>query len=109
MAQKKSIIEETPKPKKRYTRREIDDKEALLHRLNRVEGQIKGVRRLLTEESYTPEIITQVAATIGALNAFSLSLLEYHIKNDIVDDIKQDKKESIDELLITFKMLTKNK
>ena len=59
-----------------------DEKEYkdLIHRLNRVEGQIRGIRAMLEEDRYCVDILTQVQAVSSALNAFNRTLLSYHFK-----------------------------
>ena len=77
----------------------------LIHRLNRIEGQIRGIRGMVEKEAYCPDILTQVAAASAALNSFSKVLLASHIKTCVAQDIRDGKDETIDELLTTLQKL----
>ena len=62
-----------------------DSKDAQLKRLRRIEGQIRGLHRMVEEDQYCIDVLTQVAAATKALQAFSLGLLEEHIAHCVVD------------------------
>ena len=79
----------------------------MIHRLNRVEGQIRGIRAMVEEDRYCVDILTQVQAVSSALNAFSRTLLSNHIKTCVVEDIRDGKEESVDELCKTIQRLMK--
>lgn len=79
----------------------------LIHRLNRVEGQIRGIRNMVEKNAYCPDILIQVAAANAALHSFSKALLSEHIRTCVVDDIRAGKDETIDELLNTLQRLMK--
>ena len=61
------------------------DKDSYLRRLRRIEGQIRGLQRMIDEDNYCIDILTQVAAVTKALQAVSLSLLEDHMNHCVVD------------------------
>ena len=84
-----------------------DDKEErdLLNRLSRIEGQIRGIRGMLERSAYCPDILAQAAAANAALNAFSRELLAQHLRTCVVQDIRQGKDETIDELMDTLRKL----
>ncbi len=82
--------------KKHRKEEEIKD---FIHRLNRIEGQIRGIRKMVEEDCYCVDILTQVSAVQSALNSFSRNVLGNHIKTCVVDDIQKGKEEAIDELL----------
>ena len=84
-----------------------DDKEfkKLKNRLNRIEGQVKGVKSMLENDAYCVDILVQVSAINAALNAFNKELLSNHIKTCVAGDIRAGKDESIDELTELFKKL----
>lgn len=86
-----------------------DDKEFkdLVNRLNRIEGQVRGVKGMLEKEAYCVDILTQVSAIQSALNSFNRVLLSNHIKTCVVEDIKNGDEEVIDELLNTLQKLMK--
>ena len=79
----------------------------LIHRLNRIEGQIRGIRSMVEKSAYCPEILMQVAAVNAALNAFNRELLGNHIKSCVIQDIREGKDETVDELLTMLQKLMK--
>lgn len=79
----------------------------LMNRLNRIEGQIRGIKRMLDEDSYCTDIMVQVAAAGAALNSFNKLLLGNHIRTCVADDIREGNDEVIDELLTTLGKLMK--
>ncbi len=79
----------------------------LIHRLNRIEGQVRGIRRMVEEEHYCVEILTQVSAIQSALNSFNKVLLGNHIRSCVVEDIRQGNNEVIEELLKTIQKIMK--
>ena len=76
---------------------------SLIHRLNRIEGQIRGIRGMLEKSAYCPDILAQAAAANAALNAFGRELLAQHIRTCVAEDIRSGKDETIDELLDTLR------
>ena len=87
--------------------RSPEEYKRLIHRLNRIEGQIRGIRGMLERSAYCPDILAQVAAANAALNAFSKELLSEHIRTCVVRDVREGKDETIDELLCTLQKLMK--
>ena len=79
----------------------------LIHRLNRIEGQIRGIKSMVERDAYCPEILTQVAAANAALNSFNKVLLANHIRTCVAEDIREGKDETIDELVATMQKLMK--
>lgn len=79
----------------------------LLTRLNRIEGQIRGIRGMVERDAYCTDILTQVSAASAALNGFTKVLLANHIKTCVAQDIREGKDETIDELVETLKKLMK--
>ena len=82
----------------RKKHREDDEYKDLIHRLNRMEGQIRGIRSMVEDERYCVDILTQVSAVKSALDAFSRVLLNNHIKSCVVEDIQSGREEAVDEL-----------
>ena len=80
---------------------------SLIHRLNRIEGQIRGIRGMVEKSAYCPDILLQVAAANAALHAFSRELLENHIKTCVVRDIRMGRDETVDERVATLRKLMK--
>ena len=79
----------------------------LIHRLNRIEGQIRGIKSMVERDAYCPEILTQVAAANAALNSFNKVLLANPIRTCVAQDIRDGKDETIDELVATMQKLMK--
>ena len=77
----------------------------LIHRLNRIEGQIRGIKGMVEKNAYCPDILTQVAAANAALNSFNKVLLANHIRTCVARDIREGKDETIDELVVTLQKL----
>lgn len=84
-----------------------DEKRCLLNRLSRIEGQVRGIKKMLDDEAYCTDILTQVAAIQAALNAFNKELLANHIKTCVVDDIRNGKDDVVDDLVSTLQKLMK--
>lgn len=87
------------------TVRSEDERRALINRLRRIEGQIRGIRGMVEKSAYCPDILVQVAAANAALNAFTKELLANHIKTCVADDIRAGNDEVIDELVTTLQKL----
>ena len=79
----------------------------LINRLNRIEGQIRGIKGMVERDAYCPEILVQVAAANAALNSFNKVLLANHIRTCVADDIRDGKEETIDELVTVLQKLMK--
>ena len=86
----------------RTKHRDEDEKRALIHRLNRIEGQIRGIRGMIEKDAYCPDVLTQASATSAALNAFARALLSEHIRTCVAEDVRAGRDEAIDELLATM-------
>ena len=91
----------------RRKHREATEYDALIRRLNRIEGQVRGVRGMVEKEAYCTDILTQVSAIQSALNAFSRELLSNHIHTCVVQDIQNGHLEVVDDLLVTIQKLMK--
>lgn len=77
----------------------------LINRLNRIEGQIRGIKRMVDEDAYCPDILIQVSAANAALNSFNKVLLANHIRTCVADDIREGNDEIVDELVNTLQKL----
>jgi CsoR family transcriptional regulator, copper-sensing transcriptional repressor len=82
-------------------------KQNLVSRLNRIEGQIRGVKGMIEKDTYCDDVITQISATQSALNSVAKILLEGHMKNCVVDRIQEGDMEVLDEVLVTIHKLMK--
>ena len=79
----------------------------MLNRLSRIEGQVRGVRKMVEEDVYCPDILIQVSAINAALNSFNKVILAEHIRSCVADDIREGKDETIDELVGVLQKLMK--
>lgn len=84
-----------------------DEYKSLIHRLNRIEGQIRGIKRMIDEDAYCTDILVQSSAVCAAMNAFNKELLANHIKTCVADDIRAGKDDTVDELVATLQKLMK--
>lgn len=91
----------------RTKQRSEEEYKLLINRLNRIEGQIRGIKGMVEKDAYCTDIITQVAAATAALNSFNKELLSSHIKTCVTDDIIAGKTETVDDLLKTLQKLMK--
>ena len=87
--------------------RDEKEKKPLMNRLRRIEGQVRGIQNMLEQDAYCPDIMIQVSAVNQALNSFNKVLLAEHIRSCVVRDIKEDKSETIDELVETLQKVMK--
>ncbi len=92
---------------KKQKKRSDAELKALVNRLSRIEGQIRGIKGMLENEAYCTDIIVQVAAVNSALSSFNKVLLANHINSCVLNDIKQGKQESVDELVTLLEKLMK--
>ena len=87
--------------------RDTDEKKDLMNRLKRIEGQVRGVEKMLDSDAYCTDILMQVSAISSALNSFNKVLLANHVKSCVAEDIKAGKDEVVDELVETLQKLMK--
>lgn len=88
--------------KKERTEKEYKD---LINRLSRIEGQIRGIKGMVEQDSYCTDILVQVAAVTAALNSFNKVLLGSHIRGCVAEDIKNGREDTVDELVETLQKL----
>ena len=91
---------------KKKERKEKEYKD-ILNRLSRIEGQVRGIKRMVEEDTYCTDILIQVSAVNAALNSFNKVLLANHIRTCVAEDIRAGKEETIDELVATLQKLMK--
>ena len=82
--------------KKERTDKEYKD---LMNRLSRIEGQIRGLKNMVENDAYCPDILVQAAAATAALNSFNKVLLGNHIRTCVADDIREGREDKLDELI----------
>ena len=87
--------------------RSDEEYKALINRLSRIEGQVRGVKKMVENDAYCVDILTQVSAIQAALNSFNKELLANHIRTCVMDDIRNGNDEIVDELVQTLQKLMK--
>lgn len=87
--------------------RSEEEYKALINRLSRIEGQVRGIRKMVESDAYCTDILMQVSAINAALNAFNKELLASHIRTCVAADIRNGKEETVDELVLTLQKLMK--
>lgn len=87
--------------------RSEEEYRSLINRLNRIEGQVRGIKNMVENSAYCTDILIQTSAITSALNAFSKELLSRHIKQCVTENIKNGDEQIIDELLDTLQKLMK--
>ena len=84
-----------------------DEAKALINRLNRIEGQVRGVKGMIENDVYCTDILVQVSAITAALNAFNKELMASHIRTCVAEDIRRGDDSTIEELVATLQKLMK--
>ncbi|MDD6483693.1 MAG: metal-sensing transcriptional repressor [Clostridiales bacterium] len=87
--------------------RSQDEYKKLINRLSRIEGQVRGIRKMVENNAYCTDILIQVSAVNAALNAFNRELLAEHIRTCVAQDIRAGKEETVDDLVFTLQKLMK--
>ena len=87
--------------------RSEEEYKTLINRLSRIEGQVRGVRKMVENDAYCVDILTQVSAIQAALNGFNRELLSNHIRTCVMHDIRNGNDEIVDELVQTLQKLMK--
>ena len=88
-------------------KRDEAEQKKLLNRLSRIEGQIRGIEKMVENDAYCPDILIQVSAVTNALNSFNKALLACHIKSCVSEDIRKGDDEAIDEFVKVLQKLMK--
>ena len=91
----------------RKKKRTAEEQNALLRRLKLAEGQIRGIRKMVEEDAYCPDILVQVSAVTAALNSFNRELLACHIRSCVSEDIRAGDEQAIDEFVRVLQKLMK--
>ena len=102
-----SEITETNNCSCRKRIRDEKEKRDLMNRLKRIEGQVRGLQRMLDEDAWCPDILTQASAVNSALNSFCKTLLAGHLRTCVTEDIRAGHEETMDELMDTLQKLMK--
>lgn len=85
----------------------VEVSKSMISRLNRVEGQIRGIKKMIENETYCDDVINQIEASRSALKSIEIILLESHILNCVVDQIREGDNEVVSEVLATVKKMVK--
>lgn len=91
----------------RHKERSAEEQKKLITRLKKIEGQIRGIEKMVENDIYCPDILIQVSAATSALNSFNKMLLSCHIKSCVVNDIRAGKEDTVEELCEVIKKLMK--
>lgn len=91
----------------RVAHHDFEFKQKMTQRLNRIEGQVRGIQNMIMNDTYCDDVLTQIAAVRSALSAVSHSLLEAHLKTCVLDQIREGKEEVMDEVIETVRRITK--
>ncbi len=91
----------------RHKERSEEEIKSLVVRLNRIEGQVRGIRKMVESGAYCPDILTQSAAVSAAMNSFNKQLLAAHVHSCVVEDIRNGRDETVDELCALLQKLMK--
>ena len=102
-----SIWERRELMSNKKTHRTEAQKKALMNRLKRLEGQIRGLEKMIDEDAYCNDILQQSMSAGSAIDGFNQELLGYHLKGCVTDGIKNGDEEIVDELLKTMRKLMK--
>lgn len=90
-----------------HKNRSEEEKKALMVRLRRIEGQVRGIEKMVEEDQYCPNIVIQISAVSSALNSFAKELMTTHIQTCVVEDLRKGNEESIQELVKMVQRLMK--
>jgi DNA-binding FrmR family transcriptional regulator len=82
-------------------------KESLMKRMNRIEGQVRGIKGMIDRNVYCDDVLNQMSAVQSALHAVSRLLLDSHMKTCVIERLKSDDHEVVDEFLKTVSKLMK--
>lgn len=89
------------------TVRSEEERKKLIHRLNRIEGQIRGIRGMVERDAYCTDILMQSAAVNAAINSFNKDLIANHIRGCVIRDIRKGDDSVVDELVKALEKLMK--
>ena len=89
----------------RHTERTQEQRKKILNRLSRIEGQVRGVRKMIEEDAYCNDVLVQSAAIAAAVDAFNREVLRAHLHSCVVRDIRDGNDAVVDELMTTLERL----
>jgi len=100
-------MEKCLKCNNKHKERSDEEYTGLIKRLNRIEGQVRGIKKMVENSAYCTDILIQVSAITAALNSFNKELLSNHIRTCVAEDIRCGKDETIDELVDVLQKMMK--
>lgn len=100
-------IQSCPHCSERKKKRTPAEQKALLTRLRKAEGQIRGIQKMVENDAYCPDILMQVSAVTSALNSFNKALLACHIKSCVAEDVRAGDEQAIDDFVEVLQKLMK--
>ncbi len=92
---------------KKKTHRSENEKKIITNRMNRIEGQIHGVKKMVQEDIYCKDVLIQLSAIENSVKSLSNYILENHLYNCVTKDIEKGNLDIIDELIALFKKFNK--
>lgn len=87
--------------------RSVEEKSSLIKRLNVIEGQVRGVKQMIEEDRYCDDVLIQISAIQSSLKSLGNAILKNHLSTCVVEEIKNDKLEVIDDIIDLFGRLNK--
>ncbi|MEE3396664.1 MAG: metal-sensing transcriptional repressor [Succiniclasticum sp.] len=87
--------------------RSSEERKNLLNRLKRIEGQVRGLEKMVEEDAYCPNVLVQASAVSSAINSFNKALMAEHIRSCVVEDIRDGNDATIEELISVLQKLMK--
>lgn len=87
--------------------RDKTDQDLIIDRLNRINGQINGIKQMVSESRYCDDVLMQIAAANSSLKSLGLALIDNHLRTCVKEDIKAGKDETLDELMKTFERFSR--
>ena len=91
----------------RKTKRSTDEKKLIINRLNRIDGQIKGITKMIENDAYCNDVLIQLSAVENSIKSLSTHILESHLYNCVPRDLENGEYDTIDELISLFKRFNK--
>lgn len=103
----KVVIKMSNDSLKKKTQRSEKEKQLINNRLNRIEGQIKGIKKMIEGDTYCNDVLIQLSAVENSVRSLSNHILENHLYNCVTRDLENGKIETLDEIISLFKRFNK--
>ena len=92
---------------KKITKRNESEKKLIINRLNRINGQVKGIKNMVESDAYCNDILIQLSAVENSVKSLSTHILESHLYNCVPKELENGEYDTIDELISLFKRFNK--